>query len=223
MKKLVAVLSIVMILLTSVALAQDYATPTDIRATPTDMRAVNRDMVQRPSFDTFGEALKAEPADEAFYNDKFCATIVQSDGVYYRFVAKYDKEAKNLWNEAQKADPADGTDPMQAFQDYINKLPVKYDGEFTEQPLEQGELEKLIGKTVAEAKKAGYSFIRGEQEESTPEVTCGLTKGYFSYLITLNESYDVYQEHDLQSSYDDLTIQKVTFTSPRFSARAWGI
>ena len=54
-------------------------------------------------------------------------------------------------------------------------------------------------------------------------MTCGLTKGYFSYLITLNESYDVYQEHDLQSSYDDLTIQKVTFTSPRFSARAWGI
>ena len=76
---------------------------------------------------------------------------------------------------------------------------------------------------MAEAKKAGYSFIRGEQEESTPEVTCGLTKGYFSYLITLNEPYDVYQEHDLQSSYDDLTIQKVTFTSPRFSARAWGI
>ena len=148
---------------------------------------------------------------------------MQSDGVYYRFVAKYDKEARNLWNEAQKVDPADGTDPMQAFQDYINKLPVKYDGEFTEQPLEQGELDQLIGKTVAEAKKAGYSFIRGEQEESTPEVTCGLTKGYFSYLITLNESYDVYQEHDLQSSYDDLTIQKVTFTSPRFSARAWGI
>ena len=55
MKKLVAVLSIVMILLTSVALAQDYATPTDIRATPTDMRAVSRDTVQRPSFDTFGK------------------------------------------------------------------------------------------------------------------------------------------------------------------------
>ena len=223
MKKLVAILSIVMILLTSAALAQDYATPTDIRATPTDMRAAYRETVQRPSFETFGEALKAEPADEAFYSDKSCATIVQSDGVYYRFVAKYDKEAKRLWAECQKADNTSETDPVQAFRDYINRLPVKYDGEFTEQPLEQGELDQLIGKTVAEAKKSGYSFVRGEHEEGAAEAVCALSKGYFNYQITFNESFDVYQEHDLQGSYDDLTIQKVTFTTPMFSAKAWGI
>ena len=223
MKKL-AVLSIVLILLTSVALAQDYATPTDIRATPTDMRAVNRDtLVERPTFDTFGEALKAEPADEAFYSDKFCATIVQANGIFYRFVAKYDKEARNLWTESQNPAPADGTDPMQAFLDYINNLPVKYDAEFTEQPLEQGQLAQLIGKTVAEAKKSGYSFIRGEYEEGAADVTCALSKGYFNYQITFNESADVYQDHDLQGNYDDLTIRQVTFTSPRFSAKAWGI
>ena len=59
MKKITALLSIVMILLTSVALAQGPATPTDIRATPTNLRA-SQDTVQKPVFDNFGEALKAE-------------------------------------------------------------------------------------------------------------------------------------------------------------------
>ena len=76
---------------------------------------------------------------------------------------------------------------------------------------------------MAEAKKSGYSFIRGEYEEGAADVTCALSKGYFNYQITFNESADVYQDHDLQGNYDDLTIRQVTFTSPRFSAKAWGI
>lgn len=223
MKKMTAILSIVMVLLTAAALAQSPATPTDMRATPTSLRASDWNTVQQPSFDTFGAALQAEPAGEAYCSDKFCATIVQSGGVYYSFVAKCDKESQRLWSECQNTGNINETDPVQAFRDYISRLPVKYDGEFTEQPQDQGKLDQLIGKTVAEAKKSGYSFIRGEYEESMPEVTCALSRGYFNHQIILNESFDVYQEHDLKGSYDDLTIRKVTFTIPVFSSRTWGI
>ena len=223
MKKLVAILSIVMILLTSAALAQDYATPTDIRATPTDMRAVNRDMVQRPSFDTFGEALKANPADVCTYTDKSCITMVESDGIYYRFVAKYDNKAKKLWKDGQEKLTPDQVWPDQEFIDCASTLPVKYDGEFTDQPLEQAELDQLVGKTIAEAKKAGYQFVPTRYDEAPAEITCALTNGYYDYQIIISESYDEYQECRQKNSYDNLTIKGIFLSEMMFSPKAWGI
>ena len=223
MKKMTALLSIVMILLTSVALAQSPATPTDLNATPTDLRAYNRDTVQRPVFDNFGEALKAEPADLAIYGDKSCTTIVASSGVYYRFVAKYDNKAKKLWKEGQEAQPADQIWPDQEFIDYVCTLPVKCECEFSDLPLEQAELDQLIGKTVAEAKKSGYQFIATRYDEEPAEITCTLTKGYYEYQITLSESYDVYQEHYQKRSYDKLTMKSVSWSENMFSPKAWGV
>ena len=122
MKRMTAILSIVMILLTSVALAQSPATPTDIGATPTDLRASNRDTVQRPAFDNFGEALKANPSDVCIYTDKSCITMAESSGVYYRFVTKYDNKAKKLWKEGQEAASADQVWPDQEFIDRRPKI-----------------------------------------------------------------------------------------------------
>ena len=223
MKKLVAILSIVMILLTSAALAQDYATPTDIGATPTNLRPSARDTVQRPSFNNFGEALKANPADVCTYTDKSCITMVESDGIYYRFVAKYDNKAKKLWKEGQEEASTDQVWPGQEFIDYICTLPVKYDGEFTDQPVEQEELDQLLGKTVAEAKKAGYQFVPTRYDEAPAEITGTLTKGYFEYQIIISESYDEYQEHKQKNSYDDLTIKGISLSEMMFSPKAWGI
>ena len=223
MKRMTAILSIVMILLTSVALAQSPATPTDIGATPTDLRASNRETVQRPAFDNFGEALKAEPADVAIYGDKSCTTMVESSGIYYRFVAKYDNKAKKLWKEGQEEASTDQVWPGQEFIDYICTLPVKYDGEFTDQPVEQEELDQLLGKTVAEAKKAGYQFVPTRYDEAPAEITGTLTKGYFEYQIIISESYDEYQEHKQKNSYDDLTIKGISLSEMMFSPKAWGI
>ncbi len=223
MKKMTAILSIVMILLTSVALAQSPATPTDIGTTPTDLRASGRDTVQRPSFDNFGEALKAEPADVAMYGDKSCTTMVESSGVYYRFVTNYDKKAKKLWKEGQEETAADQVWPDQEFIDYVCTLPVKYDGEFTDQPLEQTELDQLLGKTVAEAKKAGYQFVPTRYEEAPAEITCTLTKGYYEYQVIISESYDEYQECKQKNRYDTLTIKGISLSEMMFSPRAWGI
>ena len=128
MKRMTAILSIVMILLTSVALAQSPATPTDIGAARTTPIASEQDTVQRPAFDNFGEALRAEPTDEAIYDDISCVTLVESSGVYYRFVAKYDNKAKKLWKEGQEEESADQIWPDQDFIDYVCKLPVKYVG-----------------------------------------------------------------------------------------------
>ncbi|MBR5962110.1 MAG: hypothetical protein IKZ98_14095 [Clostridia bacterium] len=222
MKKITALLSIVMILLTSVALAQGPATPTDIRATPTNLRA-SQDTVQKPVFDNFGEALKAEPTDVAVYGDKSCATIVESSGIYYRFVAKYDNKAKKLWKEGQEKEPADQIWPDQEFIDYVCKLPVKRDVEFADQPLEQAELDQLIGKTVAEVKKNGYQFTAAKYTEEPAEIACTLTKGYYDYTIILSESYDVYQEHDQKRKYDDLTIKGISLSENLFSSKAWGM
>ena len=221
MKRMTAILSIVMILLTSVALAQSPATPTDMRATPTNLRASDRDT--RPAFNNFGEALKAEPADVATYTDKSCITMVESAGVYYRFVTKYDNKAKKLWKEGQEQEPVDQVWPNQEFIDYVCTLPVKYDAEFTEQPLEQAELEQLVGKTVAEAEKAGYKFVSTRFDEEPAEITGTLTKGYFEYQIIISESYDEYQEHKQKNSYDDLTIKGISLSEMMFSPKAWGI
>ena len=223
MKKITALLSIVMILLTSVALAQSPATPTDIGPTQTRSRTSGRDTVQRPAFDKFGEALKTEPADVAMYGDKSCVTIVESSGVYYRFVAKYDNKAKKLWKEGQEEESADQIWPDQEFIDYVCTLPVKYEGEFTDPPLEQTELDQLAGKTVAEVKKAGYQFVPARYTEEPAEITCTLTKGYYEYQIILSESYDVYQEHYQKRSYDKLTIKSVSLSENMFSPKAWGI
>lgn len=223
MKKMTAILSIVMILLTSVALAQSPATPTDIGATPTNLRASDRDTVQRPAFDNFGEALKANPSDVCIYTDKSCITMVESSGVYYRFVTNYDKKAKKLWKEGQEETAADQVWPDQEFIDYVCTLPVKYDGEFTDQPLEQAELDQLLGKTVAEAKKAGYQFVPTRYDEAPAEITCTLTKGYYEYQVIISESYDEYQERRQKNSYDDLTIKGISLSEMMFSPKAWGI
>ena len=223
MKRMTAILSIVMILLTSVALAQSPATPTDIGAARTTPRASEQDTVQRPAFDNFGEALRAEPTDEAIYNDKSCVTLVESSGVYYRFVAKYDNKAKKLWKEGQEEESADHIWPDQDFIDYVCKLPVKYDGEFTDQPLEQAELDQLVGKTIAEAKKAGYQFVPTKYDEAPAEITCALTNGYYDYQIIISESYDEYQECRQKNSYDNLTIKGIFLSEMMFSPKAWGI
>lgn len=223
MKKMTAILSIVMILLTSVALAQSPATPTDIGATPTNLRASDRDTVQRPAFDNFGEALKANPSDVCIYTDKSCITMVESSGIYYRFAAKYDNKAKKLWKEGQEEAAPDQVWPDQEFIDYACTLPVKYDGEFTDQPFDQAVLDQLVGKTVAEAKKSGYQFVATRYDEAPAEITCTLTNGYFEYQIIISESYDEYQEHRQKDNYDDLTIKGVSLSEMMFSPKAWGI
>lgn len=223
MKKLVAILSIVIILLTSAALAQDYATPTDIGATPTNLRPSARDTVQKPSFNNFGEALKANPADVCTYTDKSCITMVESNGIYYRFVAKYDNKAKKLWKEGQEELTPDQVWPDQEFIDYASTLPVKYDGEFTDQPFDQAVLDQLVGKTVADAKKSGYQFVATRYDEAPAEINCTLTNGYYEYQVIINESWDEYQEHKEKNNYDDLTIKGISLSEMMFSPKAWGI
>ena len=111
----------------------------------------------------------------------------------------------------------------QEFIDYASTLPVKYDGEFTDQPFDQAVLDQLVGKTVADAKKSGYQFVATRYDEAPAEINCTLTNGYYEYQVIINESWDEYQEHKEKNNYDDLTIKGISLSEMMFSPKAWGI
>ena len=196
MKKLITLLTALILLFTSAVLAEE---------------TFSTDEAGHPVFGNFGEARKF--SQNGLVESDFYMILVAKENTFYRVEADYDETAKNLYEEYRKyaegEDRGKGNDAFATFVEYCCTLPVKYAGEFTADPIEQEVLDELVGKTMKEAKDEGYTLLPYSYTPEDDVVLFELEKGLFRYAVKLNESGKVYQECYNKNNYDDLTIKSI--------------
>ena len=207
MKKLITLLTALILLFASASLAEE---------------AFRTDEAGHPVFTNLEEA--NQHSTGSMLRSDCNIIIVAKDNTYYRMIADFDENAKTLWKDyiyyLNTGDADKMNEASRAYYNYNSTLPVRYDSEFTADPIEQAELDILAGKTVREVKEEGYTLLPFHYSEEPGIAFFMLEKGFFRYNIELNESSDTIQECADQSNYDDLTIKSVKW-SGSFSSDAY--
>jgi len=166
-------------------------------------------------FATIGDAMAAECYTGVSGGDEDHVVVgVEMNGEYLRLVANLDEKAKEL-NEAtlnfidfDKLEAA-----FEAYNTYIETLPIAYAETITAVPKDQAELDALAGKTLRELEEAGYEFSWSETGENDVFTYC-VSNGLFDYALTLNETFEEYTAHEDNGTEGELTVK---------SARLFGL
>ena len=187
MKKILAALLALFVLCASAALADRIDDP---------------DMPDEPLLRSFRETIDIVCDADVDWNENALVAAVERGGQYCRFVTLLDDHAKGLYNAS-----LEGGD-INEFIDYAFALPVNYIELITAKPLEEAELNTLVGKTVGEAAALGYSLCGSGGGEGSP-VTVSLYKGFFDYEFEVDIPFKDYMDRidrDLQEDFEDLVI-----------------
>ena len=200
MKKVLLVM-LAMVMLTSTVFAEEGIDSTPISAE-----------TYKGEWATIGEALASEEYTGIRGSDEeYCVVVVKPDDTYIRLVAELDEKAKELNTATMEYVDVDTLEAaFEAYNTYIETLPVSYEEEITAQPKSQEELDTLAGKTLLEVEEAGYesgSSNMGEDDAAIYTVSCGL----FEYDLLLNETYTEYIEHNDNGYIGDLTVKSACF------------
>ena len=163
-------------------------------------------------FTTIGEAMHAEGyTGIAGGDDEHYAVVIEAEGKYIRLVADTDEKAKKLSEATLEYADADSLEAaFEAYNAYIETLPVAYAEEITAQPITQEELDALAGKTLLEVEEAGYESNSSEMGEDDTAIYT-VSYGLFNYNLLLNETYTEYMEHNDNGFIGDLTVKSACF------------
>ena len=117
--------------------------------------------------------------------------ILDMDGRYFRMAALLDDRAKELYRASTGEDF--NVSDMEAFNDYAYTLPFSMTEEITETPMDQAELDGLIGKTIQELMDAGFSkeMIIDKEELESP-VHIYLDNGIYQYAFEVEDASSGY-------------------------------
>jgi hypothetical protein len=182
MKKFTAMITVITLLFSGAALAED-----------------------RPSALRFRDALEAAGEYAAVGVDIDCLAVVsEQDGRYYRSVTILDDRAKELYMAAIAVEnPDDGFD---AFDAYAWSLPVCYTEEITAKPKDQAELDAQAGKTVGELLQEGYSLYGSGGGVDYPAAV-DLSSGMFIYQFEVDASFEEYLAHEERNDLESLKVK----------------
>lgn len=216
LKKLIAILVMTAVLFSAAALAGERGSSGTEETDPFH-------------FSTFGEAVEAANGEHTI-TAEYAATLLRSDGRFFRAVAFFDDRAKELYTAFNNAwTPGSGDFPREkheALQAYIMTLPVQYTEELTVIPFSQEELDAMAGKTLEDVMSEPWEMqIRNypEDAEAGKDVVFRMVKVFCEYELTINEPFEVYQERFARDRYDpgtimslknylDLTVREVKYT-----------
>ncbi len=174
-----------------------------------------------PLYATVGDALEDSDEDRAIAGGEadYYAVVTQKDGKYYRSVA-YSDETMNELQEAinnldfeeedffEKLEAA-----MNAADEYRMTLPIAYSEEFTALPLTDGEMESMLGKTLAQLTEEGFEIGNNGTEyddEDEMVIVYSLRYGVYDYNCVVEADFDQYiaaQENDTEG---DLVVKGVS-------------
>ena len=200
MKKVLLVM-LALVMLTSTVFAEEGIDSTPVSAE-----------TYKGEWATIGEALASEEYTGIRGSDEeYCVVVMKPDDTYIRLVAELDEKAKELNTATMEYVDVDTLEAaFEAYNAYIETLPVSYEEEITAQPKSQEELDTLAGKTLLEVEEAGYESgysNMGEDDAAIYTVSCGL----FEYDLLLNETYTEYMEHNDNGYIGDLTVKSACF------------
>ena len=213
MKRIFIVLVALMILLTSVSFAEDLSALSD-----EELFTLCRDVLDEierrhsapagseaqedlPAFATLNEALAAaEDGFASWGQADYIIAAMKHDGKYYRLITMLDDHAKELYR-AWETDDYSG---YEAYREYAFTLPVSRIEELMEMPLEQAELDALVGKTLPELLTEGFEpycvYIEGPGRDNH---TIGLSFGLYSYDFEFDMTDDEYAKYCDDDVTDD--------------------
>ena len=146
---------------------------------------------EAPSFDTFGDAVKAAGEDAVVAGSSdYTAVIVQKDGEVYRVVTFHDDKARQMDEAVFEAEDFEAA--RNAFYDYVYSLPVDRVEKFTAKPKDQAELDALAGKTIAELEQMGFitsSYGSGGEDV----IEFDMSDGLYEYTFVVDADYDTFE------------------------------
>ena len=163
-------------------------------------------------FATIGEAVSSDGFTGVQGSDEeHCVAVVEMDGKYIRLVADMDEEAKKLGGATLEYTDAETlAAAFDAYNAYIETLPVAYAEVITAEPKPQEELDALAGRTLLEIEEAGYesgSSEMGVDDTAVYTVSFGL----YDYDLLLDVTYTEYMEHSDSGYIGDLTVKSASF------------
>lgn len=165
------------------------------------------------TFATMGEATASQGfTGIAGGNDEYYVAVVEQNGSYLRVVAFVDDEARMLGEATLEYADADTLEAaFEAYNAYIETLPIAYEEEITAQPKPQEELDALAGKTLLEVEEAGYESSASEMGENDAAFYT-VCFGLYDYKLLLNETYTEYMAHSENGFIGDLTVKSASFS-----------
>lgn len=163
-----------------------------------------------PLFATIGEAMEDDgyTGRAAGYAENYIV-IVERDGKYIRVVAEMDEEGRRLNDAISEAEDIEAA--FAAYDGHVMTLPVLYTEEFTAAPKAQAELDTLAGKTISGLEEEGYTVSSYGTGGEEGEAVYTMAYGLYEYDMLLNESFEVFEEHEENGTYGELTVKSAAF------------
>lgn len=161
-----------------------------------------------PMYATVGDAVAAA-GDHPIVGggDDYFAVVTEKDGVYYRSIAETDDKYMELQQAVWDADPEDMDAAFAAVDAYVDTLPIAYTEQFAAVPMEQAEMDALIGKTVGELRDEGY--IDSESGTEGDDIVYVMHNGLFDYAFTVDADFDAYVKAQDDGSDGDFAVKSV--------------
>ena len=174
-----------------------------------------------PLYATVGEALEDSAEDRVIAGGvpgDYYAVVTQKDGKYYRSVAYYDEKLTELSEAVDQLD-FEAEDffekfeaGMQAVDDYLKTLPIAYSEEFTAQPLTDGEMASMQGKSLSQLEEEGFEIgSNGTESDESEEIIIvySLRCGVYDYSCVVDADFDQYIAAQENGTDGDLVVKSV--------------
>ena len=161
-----------------------------------------------PMYATVGDALAAAGENPiAGGEEGYYSVVTEVDGKYYRSVAETDDKYNELQQAVWQAKPEAIDAAFAAADEYVKTLPIAYSEVFTAVPMDQTEMEALVGKTIGELREAGYE----DRESGTEgdEIVFVMRNGLFDYACAVEADFDAYNKAMEDGTDGDFTILSV--------------
>lgn len=90
---------------------------------------------------------------------------------------------------------------------YVKTLPISYSEAFTAVPMDQAEMDALIGKTIGELREAGYEDRESDTEGD--KIIYVMRVGLFDYSFEVDADFDAYEKAHEDGNDGDLVVKSV--------------
>ena len=143
-------------------------------------------------------------------NEEYIVLILDMHGRYIRMAVLLDDYAKEIYKASTEEDS--NVFNVEAFNDYAYTLPISMTEEITETPMDQDELDGLIGKTIQDLMDDGFSDeMMIDKEELEFPVHIYLDNGFYWYVFEVDDASSGYPSLMTVKSGEFIGLSRAAF------------